>query len=652
MTPERWQQIEEVLQVALDLPAQDREQFLEGLCGDDADLKRETNSLITAHDAAGDFIEKPALAEDAHILLGDTVGREIGPYKILNCLGSGGMGDVYLARDGRLDRQVALKILPPYLASDDARLLRFQREARAASALNHPNIVTIHEVGECDDIRYIAIEFIDGQTLRELIETKNLSVDEIIDITSQVASALSAAHKAGIIHRDIKPENIMRRADGLVKILDFGIAKLVEQQSGSDFGNTKAESRAQTEVGVVLGTVNYMSPEQARALPVDERTDIWSLGVVLYEMLLNELPFRGATQMDTLVSILERQPQSLKKLERHGPVQNVVTKAIHKEREKRYQTTDELIADLKLVRTSKKDISRETPVTGFRRQSKWWIPALVVLVLVAATAIVWRRAGLRLNPSNAVTPTSAVSNQRYLQMSRSEQLAFVSEQERRISTMMGDRPVTLSEEALNVVKAHVDHLAARSNNGGPEDQSLEALYKRAQKRVPSITPSFAARKVPVIIGIYLPVVESAYRECYENTNGAKGLFQFLPQTAELYGVSRSEMCDVEKMAPAAAHYIADRMAELGEDSESLTLVLLSYNRGPDRVRDDLRELRDMPGFQRNFWTLFAHRDKLDEQFRNESAAYVPAFLAAAIVGENPQAFGLPTPPLSTLSGKQ
>ena len=176
------------------------------------------------------------------------------------------------------------------------------------------------------------------------------------------------------------------------------------------------------------------------------------------------------------------------------------------------------------------------------------------------------------------------------------------------------------------------------------------VYERAQPYVPLIARSFAARKVPIIIGIYLPVIESAYRNCYESNVGAKGLFQFMPQTAESYGVARQDMCDVEKMTPAAAHYIADRMAELGEDSESVTLVLLSYNRGPEWVRNTLRELRGTENYERNFWTLLANRETLDDIFSNENAGYVPRFFAVAIIGENPQTFGLQMLPLSTLAG--
>jgi membrane-bound lytic murein transglycosylase D len=212
--------------------------------------------------------------------------------------------------------------------------------------------------------------------------------------------------------------------------------------------------------------------------------------------------------------------------------------------------------------------------------------------------------------------------------------------------MMGDRPVRLNEEALRAIKTQVDRYVAQK----PGDESLQVIYSRPVPLVPLIARAFAARKIPIVIGIYLPMIESAYRPCFENSMGAKGLFQFLPQTAAQYGVARADMCDVNKMTPAAAHYIADRMAELGDDSQSMTLVLLSYNRGPDGVRDALRRLRETDtNYERNFWTLYANRDKLDDQFRNESAGYVPAFFAAAIVGENPGNFGLSIPPLSTLA---
>ncbi|MDQ2936144.1 MAG: serine/threonine-protein kinase [Acidobacteriota bacterium] len=668
MTPERWQVVEEMLQAALDRPAHERASFIAKACIDDDGLKREAISLIDAYDEAGDFIEQPAMAHDAQVLIGgnlDTnIGRDLGPYRIVERIGAGGMGEVYLALDSRLDRLVALKMLPVYFASDDERLRRFQREARAASALNHPNILTIHEVGESEGVPFMATEFIHGQTIRELIVGRELSFTEVLDVAEQVASALSAAHSAGIVHRDIKPENIMRRTDGLVKILDFGIAKLMEQREPDSKG-TRSGVTTYTEAGTLMGTVNYMSPEQARGLPVDERTDIWSLGVVLYEMSAHELPFTGATRMDTIVSILEREPHPLRMANETNPpadaFKRVVAKTLRKGKTDRYQTTAELLADLKNVRqllespgqstnlaTRSADVKTREP--SMRRYV--WPLLTVALVLMLTVAGIFLYKGWLPQRISATSEATAATPKPYVQMSEAERFSFIDQQEQRISTMMGDRPVKLNDEALRAIKTHVDRYVERNRSMStkPGEESLSVVFARARPYVPLISRSFAARKIPVIIGIYLPVIESAYRNCYENSIGAKGLFQFLPQTAEHYGVAPQDMCDVEKMTPAAAHYIADRMAELGEDSQSVTLVLLSYNRGPEWVRNTLRELRGTDNYERNFWTLFAHRDKLDNTFRDENAGYVPNFFAAAIIGENPESFELPMPALSTLSG--
>jgi eukaryotic-like serine/threonine-protein kinase len=264
------------------------------------------------------------------------------------------MAEVFLAHDTRLNRLVALKLLPPYFASDESRLRRFQSEACAASALNHPNILTIHEVGENAGVYFIATEFIDGQTIRGLISNENLSLQEVLDIVEQVASALAVAHATGIVHRDIKPENIMQRRDGLVKILDFGIAKLLEAEAPDRLNDTKA-FRTHTEAGLVMGTAHYMSPEQARALPVDKRTDIWSLGVVLYELLTGRLPFSGSTRMDTMVAVLDREPAPLSQVANEfylsAPLlQSIIDRCLSKETTQRYQTAGELLADLKNVR--------------------------------------------------------------------------------------------------------------------------------------------------------------------------------------------------------------------------------------------------------------------------------------------------------------
>jgi serine/threonine protein kinase len=673
MTPERWQQVEDVLQAALDRPPQERAAYLDEACAGDEELRDEASSLLTAHDEAGDFIEQPALTTDAYVLISDeydaNLGRTLGHYRIVERLGTGGMGDVYLAQDSRLGRLVALKILPRYFASDDERLRRFQREARAASALNHPNILTIHEVGEVDDVHFISTEFIDGQTLRELIPEKTLSLADALDIAIQVASALVAAHAAGIIHRDIKPENIMRRADGLVKLLDFGIAKLTEAAPSESASEAPTIIKAQTETGVVMGTVGYMSPEQARGLLVDERTDVWSLGCVLYEMLAGRAPFAGATRVDTLVALLEREPAPLFESKGDTPaqlrqLQRIISKALRKERDSRYETVALMLADLKSVNReialAPAEVSSSNGALSSavslaqqetRQAERHILRALLVIVLLGAVVFFYSRSAARreANMGNTAAPTNS---KLYTQMSEAEQLAFIHEQEQKISAQMGDSPERLNEDALRAIKHHVDSYVARlgSTSTAPGGEDLRVVYARPIPYLPLIARSFAARKVPLMVGIYLPMIESEYKPCFENSIGAKGMFQFLPQTAKDYGVAPEEMCDMEKMSPAAAHYIADRMAELGDDAESMTLVLLSYNRGPEWVRDTLRQLRDTDNnYERNFWTLFVNRDKLDNTFRNENAGYVPRFFAAAIIGENPQAFGLQTPPLTSLA---
>ncbi|MFN2454339.1 MAG: protein kinase [Pyrinomonadaceae bacterium] len=666
MTPERWRQIEDVLQSALDRPLAERAAFLDEACAGDEVLRSEATTLVRAYDEAGAFLEQPAIAQDARVLFGDQVdvetGRVVGSYTIVERLGAGGMGEVYLAQDARLNRLVALKVLPAYFVADDARLRRFQREARAVSALNHPNILTIHEVGEADDVRFIATEFIEGQTLRELIAEQDLPLEEILDIAIQIASGLTAAHAAGIVHRDIKPENIMRRTDGIVKILDFGIAKLTEQSAPEYPDEVTTIINGQTEAGVVMGTVGYMSPEQARGLKVDERTDIWSLGCVLYEMLARRAPFASATRMDTLVAILERDPPPVEFMKDASAasqqLQNLVRKTLCKERSERPQTATALLADLNAVRRQLDFVETFAAPHTARHLSRYSLFAaliIVALVMIAVTGAFLYKRSLAPHNADAINAhgallTNPTTTKLYAQMNDAEKLAFIGEQEQRISAMMGDHPVHLNDEALHVIRKYVDYYAARRgsvwNEPGRED--LRVVYARAVPYVSLIAREFAARKVPAIVGIYLPMIESEYKACFENSIGAKGLFQFLPQTAKRYGVAHEEMCDVKKMTPAAAHYIADRMAELGDDSQSMTLVLLSYNRGEEGVRSALRELRNTANYERNFWTLYANRDKLDAAFRTE-AGYVPNFFAAAIIGENPQTFELQTPPLSTLA---
>ena len=286
MTPERWKQVDQLMQEALEREPAERSAFLAEVCGGDDDLRGEIESLLGFHERAGDFIEAPPtdMAADWLIENESRAGQTIGHYQLMRPIGRGGMGEVYLARDTRLERPAALKLLRTNLTQDAARVRRFRQEARAASALNHPNIITIYEVGQADSTagaaHYIAAEFVDGQTLRKLCQGEGLTLGAALDILIQVAGALTTAHEAGIVHRDIKPENIMLRKDGLAKVLDFGLAKLTEQamrphdQSSGDF------TRVTTQPGVVMGTISYMSPEQV--LTVNQRLTDFGLNTWKY----------------------------------------------------------------------------------------------------------------------------------------------------------------------------------------------------------------------------------------------------------------------------------------------------------------------------------------------------------------------------------
>jgi eukaryotic-like serine/threonine-protein kinase len=353
-----WLKVREIFDSALRRQPEERRRFVNDACGEDKTLLAEVESLLASHDSAESFMETPAVAKVAALIEPATKklekGSSFGHYEIIDHIGTGGMGEVYLAKDTRLGRKVALKLLPTSFTVDTDRVRRFEREARAASALNHPNVCTIHEVGEAEGgRRYIVMEYVEGETLRQRLQTTRLEVQETLDFAMQVAAALDTAHRNGIVHRDIKPENVMLREDGLVKVLDFGLAKLTETK-GNLRVDTKAPTRAQvrTNPGVVMGTVTYMSPEQARGLEVDARTDIWSLGVVLYEMICGRIPFDGSTTSDIIVSILEREPPSLTTIAPNTPpeLQRIITKALRKNREERYQGIKDLLVDLKTLR--------------------------------------------------------------------------------------------------------------------------------------------------------------------------------------------------------------------------------------------------------------------------------------------------------------
>jgi len=400
MTPERYQQIGEIYHSALELGPTQRVAFLAQACAGDEELLREVESLIASGEQAGEFIQAPALEVAAELLTTDQCdllpGKSLGPYTILEILGSGGMGEVYLAQDSRLGRRVALKLLPDHFVTNEERLRRFRQEARAASALNHPNIITIHEIGEAETTHYIVTEFIEGETLRALLSRNRIELVRALDIATQTASALAAAHVAGIVHRDIKPENIMLRLDGYVKILDFGIAKLMPEGPAPAMGKS-----FETSPGLIVGTAHYMSPEQAQGLKVDERTDIWSLGVVLYEMLTGQLPFKGKTPSHTVVSIVEQPaPPLVRGPEVPVELERILMKALNKNPEKRYQTIKEMLVELRMLQrdldsgvrantTQESAKAHTSSVQSFLRVVKpHWLTAMVALSVLLVTIAV------------------------------------------------------------------------------------------------------------------------------------------------------------------------------------------------------------------------------------------------------------------------
>jgi serine/threonine protein kinase len=349
-TPERYKQAEELFNAALKLTQTQRKAFLASACVSDPELHAEVESLLAAHEEPGKFIDTPPFKAAAEVLAGvnTSTGKMIGHYRILELLGKGGMGEVYLAQDTRLDRSVALKLLPSHFTTDSDRVLRFIQEAKAASALNHPNIITIYEIGQEAGTHFIVTEYVEGQTLRQMIEGARQNLSEVLEIIIQAAWALSAAHKNGIVHRDAKPENIMVRPDGLVKVLDFGLAKLVSR-GGSSKPGAPPKPEIKTAPGLILGTLQYMSPEQANGQPIDARTDIFTLGVVLYELIAGRAPFEGDNAIAVIDSILSADPPPLAKLRKNSPpeLQRIVEKALRKNKEERYQTCEEMLVDLK-----------------------------------------------------------------------------------------------------------------------------------------------------------------------------------------------------------------------------------------------------------------------------------------------------------------
>ncbi len=436
MTPERYKEVGRLYRAALELAPPRWADYLADACGGDEALRQEAESLL-AYEARGErLIDQPAMEAAAKAMAEDQavpeapslIGQSIGHYGILSLLGKGGMGEVWLAEDIHLGRKVAVKLLPAEFTADADRLRRFAQEAHAASALNHPNILTIHDIGVAEGTHYIVTEYVAGETLRQRLTgapEQRIKLAEAIELAAQVAAALAAAHEAGITHRDIKPENVMLRNDGIVKVLDFGLAKLLGKDEG---GRMKDEPSIDSPLhpsslilhpstipGAVMGTPRYMSPEQARGELVDARTDIFSLGVMLYEIIAGRAPFAGATTSEVIAALLRDAPPPLTEYAPDVPPEmgRILSRSLHKDRDERYQTVKELLLDLKdltedrafearLERSAPLDNhptndwtlppppveprSNESAVKPWQRKSAWGMTAVLLLAVVAA----WR----------------------------------------------------------------------------------------------------------------------------------------------------------------------------------------------------------------------------------------------------------------------
>lgn len=405
MQPERWEEIERLYHDARHLPREQRAAFLDAVCAGNLELRSEVTAMLEGDEQATAILEAPAPAVVAKQLavqaaastpIQSLVGRKVGAYEIIASLGKGGMSEVYLASDPRLHRRVALKLLPSAFTTDPERVRRLEQEARSLSALNHPNIVTIYEIGQTEEEHFIVEEFVEGNTLRQLLTeatSRQMPAAQIVEIIVQVADALAVAHEAGITHRDIKPENVMVRPDGIVKVLDFGLAKFaVPAQPNAD-----AQAAVTTQPGVVMGTPRYMSPEQARGLKVDGRTDLFSLGVMLYEMVAGRAPFEGATMSDILAAILKDDPPSLPSLAPAAPpaLVQIINRCLQKERDTRYATARDLAKELHQLKewlTSQSFApAQSSQTTKWTRQWQVVVAAMALLLLAAFSYVMFAR---------------------------------------------------------------------------------------------------------------------------------------------------------------------------------------------------------------------------------------------------------------------
>src|ERR1041384_7966829 len=402
MESERWQQIKYLFFSASGIEMSEREEFLKRACEGDLELFQEVQSLLVAHEHPGSFVGDSAFELGMQVLKDEQTNLQrstLGHYKIIKLIGSGGMGEVFLAEDPRLGRKVAIKLLPRSFLEEPSLIYRFQQEARAASSISHPNIAHIYEIGVDAGCHFTSMEFIDGITLRRLMDQRRLGLQEAVNIALQVGSALVAAHTSGVVHRDIKPENIMIHKDGHIKVLDFGLAKLTDRMS-DHWNATTVIDAVETQPGMVMGSPAYMSPEQARGLEVDARTDIWSLGIVLYEMVTGWTPFHGSTNMDVLAGVLKEEPTPIiEHIDNVPPgLEKVLKKMLSKDKDERYLSSSDMITDLKnlgrsLQSNSDAILDYETRIPQHKQRTIGFLKAWISLIVVTPIRNARRKRG-------------------------------------------------------------------------------------------------------------------------------------------------------------------------------------------------------------------------------------------------------------------
>ncbi|HSE42910.1 MAG TPA: protein kinase [Acidobacteriota bacterium] len=407
MNPERWKQIDKVLNVVLDLDAEKRAAYLNEVCAGDEELRKEVESLLAADEKAVSFIKKPAAQLSSELPerpVRLSPGKSVGPYKILSLLAAGGMGEVYRASDPRIQREVALKILPTHFSEDPDRVRRFEQEARAAGLLNHTNIVAIYDAGTEKGVPYLVSELLQGEVLHQKLNGQPLPVRKAIDYSIQIAKGLSAAHAKGIVHRDLKPHNIFVTKEGVVKILDFGLAKLTHPEESPKSFNEAERLTHHTESGVIVGTIVYMSPEQVRGLKIDHRSDIFAFGAILFEMLSGLRPFNGEHQIEVMHAILKSDPPELSQINVNVPLalERIVRRSLEKDPDHRFQSTNDLAFALESLSSTSAanalELDEKKPI-----QLSWILSAIFFLVAMIFGVLFFRSLSKTPSPE---TPSS------------------------------------------------------------------------------------------------------------------------------------------------------------------------------------------------------------------------------------------------------